>query len=47
MIHRITCINEINVLDTDADPCLMITNPGRNECEIHGCVWDIDNSMYQ
>ena len=29
------------LLNNNDDPCLRIQNPGREECELEGCIWDI------
>ena len=29
---------------TAEDPCLRIKNPGKGECEEHGCIWDINGN---
>lgn len=28
-------------MDTPDDPCVLIQNPGREECEEYGCLWDV------
>jgi hypothetical protein len=35
-------VDEISKLETSTnDVCLSIQNPGREECELKGCIWDI------
>ena len=45
LLHLITSEKTILLAESNSDnikdPCKRIQNPSREQCEAHGCLWDI------